>query len=154
MYCFTYPTQILRTDNIGLQLPLRIVHYPSIANGGATVPAPMMALPFRHPLTFVHPTPVPTSPHQVHLSHLSLVRSNQPANGGAPVMSLPLRRVLTTVHPSPTKAPSSPSFPSVPSVPYVPSLHLAIIIQSNPADTIQFQFQRYPAIKRYPSIQQ
>ena len=118
-----------------LQLPLCIAPRPSRANGGAPVPAPMVALPFRRLLTFVRPTPVPPSPHQFHLSHSSLVFSNQPANGGAPVLSLLFRRLPTSVHPSPTNAPSSPSFPSFPSVPSVPSvppLHPAIIIRYDP----------------------
>ena len=79
-----------------LQLPLPIVRNPSRANGGAPVPAPMVALPFRHLLTFVRPTPVPLSPHQVYLSHSSLVCSNYPANGGAPVLLLLFWRALTT----------------------------------------------------------
>ena len=141
-----------------LQLPLRIARCPSRANGGAPVPAPMVALPFRRLLTFARPTPVPPSPHQVHLSHLSLVCSNQPANGGAPVLSLPFRRVLTTVHPSPTNAPSSPSFPSFPSVPSLQKL--CVLIQpllSNQIQPIQSsQSSRYdpdPAISSDPGIQ-
>ena len=42
-----------------LQLPLRIARRPSRANGGAPVPAPMVALLFQWVLTSVRPTPVP-----------------------------------------------------------------------------------------------
>ena len=45
-----------------LKLPLRIARCPSRANGGAPVPAPVVALPFWRLLTFVRPTPVPPSP--------------------------------------------------------------------------------------------
>ena len=138
-----------------LQLPLRIAHSPSSANGGAPVPAPMVALLFRRMLTFVRPTPVPPSPHQVHLSNSSLICSNQPSNGGAPVLSLPFRRVLTTIHPSPANAPfvhhSHPTY----------LYHLSHpCIQPLLSDTIQFQFQlqlqqyRAISISRNTAIQQ
>ena len=79
--------------------------HPSRANGGAPVPAPMVALLFRQVLTSVRPTPVPLTPHPVHPSH---VGSNQPAhrhpsgaNGGAPVLALPFRQAITSVRPTP-----------------------------------------------------
>ena len=148
LYCFTSPTQILRV----LAAPTKLVpattshsaRCPSRANGGATFPAPMVALPFRHLLMFVCLTPVPPTPNQVHLFHSSLVCSNQPANGGTPVLALPFRKALTTVRPTPV--PPTPH-PVHPSHPYHPCSnqpmnktvcpHPAIMIQSNPADTIQ-----------------
>ena len=109
-----------------LQLPLLIARCLSKANGGAPVSSPMVALPFRGLLMFACRTPVPPSPHQLHLSHSPLVCSNQLANVGAPVLLLPFRWVLRTVHPSPINTPSSPSFPSAPSVPSVPLSHPCI----------------------------
>ena len=103
------------------QLPLRILLCPSRANGGAPVLTPMTVLPFRRLLTFVRPTPVPPTPHQVHLSHSSLFCSNQSANGGAPVLSLPFRRALTTVRSTPfppTPHPVHHYHPSHPSHPF------------------------------------
>ena len=106
------------------QLPLHIARCPSRANGGAPVPASMAALPFRRLRTFVRPTPVPPSPHQVYLSHSSLVCSDQPTNGDALVLSILFRRSLTTVRPTPVPPtphpvhyshlshPSHPSYPS------------------------------------------
>ena len=126
------------------QLPIRIARHPSRVNGGAPVLAPMVALLFRRVLTFVCPTPVPPTSHQVHPSHLSLVCSNQTANGGAPVLALPFRRVLTTIHPtpvSPTPHPVHPSHPSHPcsNQPKHKNMcpHPDIMIQSNPANLIQ-----------------
>ena len=125
-----------------LQLPLRIARCPSRANGGAPVPAPMVALPFRRLLTFVRPTPVPPSPNQVHMSHSSLVCSNQTANGGAPFLSLPFRRALTTIRPTPVPPtphpvhhhPSHPSHPSHPFNNYVSSSSHYYTIQSSRYD--------------------
>ena len=126
------------------QLPLCIARCPSRANGGAPVPAPMVALLFRSLLTFISPTPVPLTPHQVHLSHSSLVCSNQPANGGAPVMSILFRRALTTVRPTPVPPTPHQVHPSHPSHPCsnqpmhkTMCPHPDILIQSNPANPIQ-----------------
>ena len=144
------------------QIPLRIARCPSRANSGAPVPSPIEALLFRRLLMFVRPTPVPPTPHQVHLSHSSLIASNQPDNGGAPVLSLPFRPALTTVRPTPVpptpypvhhSRPSHPSYPSHPCKNYVSSSSHYYTIESsrsnpaNPSDTIQIQ--QYPVIQRY-----
>ena len=103
---------------------------------------------FRQVLTFVRPTPIPPTPHPVHLSHPSRVGSNQPAhhdpsraNGGAPVLELPFWRVLTPICPTsvpPTPHPVHPSYPCS-NQPMHKTMcpHPAIMIQSNPADPIQ-----------------
>ena len=62
------------------QPPLPTARCPSRANGGASVPAPMVALPFWRVLTSVSPTSVPPTPHTVHPSHPSHPASNQPAH--------------------------------------------------------------------------
>ena len=111
MYCFTSPTQILRVLAAPTKLVPATTHIarcPSRANGGAPVPAPMVALPLRRLLTFVRPTPVPPKPYQVHLSHSSLVSSNHTSNGGALVLLLPFRRALKTVRTTPVPPPPIP----------------------------------------------
>ena len=128
-------------------LPLHIARCPSRANGGAPVPAPMAALPFRRVTTFVCPTPVPPMPHQVHLSHSCLVYSNHPDNGGAPVLALPLRWAPTIVRPTPVPPTPHPFHHCHPSHLSHPcsnqTMHKtmcpnpSIMIQSNPADQIQ-----------------
>ena len=65
--------------------------HPSIDNGGAPVPAPIVELPFRWVLTSVRPTPVPPTPHQVHLSHPSHPGSNQPMHKSRCVLIQPIR---------------------------------------------------------------
>ena len=134
-----------------VQLPLCIAHCPSRANYGAPVPAPMVELLFRRLLTFVLPTPVPPTPHQVNLSHSSLVYSNQPANGGAPVLLLPFWPALTTIRPTPVPPTPHPVNPSHPSHTFYPShpcknyvsssIHYDSIqpSRSNPDNTIQIQ---------------
>ena len=114
----------LQNQHNWCHIPLRIAHRPSRANGGAPIPAPMVALPFRRLLTFVRPTPVPPAPHPVHPSHPSHpshVGSNQPAhcnpsraNGGGPVPALPFRRALTTARPTPVPPTPHPVHPSYP----------------------------------------
>ena len=59
------------------QQPLPISLRLPRANGSAPVPVLMVALLFRRVLTLVRPTPVPPTPHPVHLSHPG---SNQPAH--------------------------------------------------------------------------
>ena len=125
-------------------VPLQIACYPSRDNGGAPVPAPMVALPFRQVLTFVRPTPVPPTPHQVHPSHSSLVCSDQPANGGAPVLELPFRQALMTVCPTPVPPTTHPVHPFHSSYPCSNQpMHKTMC--PHPDDTIQIQ--RYPAIR-------
>ena len=131
------------------QISPRIARCPSRANGGAPVPAPMVALPFQQELTFVRPTSVPPTPHPVHPSHPSHVGSKQPAhrepsraNGGAPV---PAGTNNHPSHPSPTNAPSSPSPPFRPILALtsqcikvdMSSSSQYDTIQSNPADPVQ-----------------
>ena len=86
---FAAPTQIFRALAAPTQLVQAITsHRPppfksqrwrsrSGVNGGAPIPAPMVALPFRGLLTSFHPTPVPPTSHPVHPSHPA---SNQPAH--------------------------------------------------------------------------
>ena len=49
--------------------PLPTALCPSRSNGGAPVPVPMVALPFRRVITLVRPTPVSPTPHPFHSSH-------------------------------------------------------------------------------------
>ena len=153
------------------QLPLRIARCPSRANGGAPVPVPMVALPFRRLIMFVRPTPVPLTPHQFHPFHLSLVCSNQPVhrdpsrvNVGAPVLALPFRWALTTVRTTPVPPMPHPVHPSHPLHPCsnqpmhkTMCPHPAIMIQSNTADTIQpiqpIQSRSSDTVPRIQSIQ-
>ena len=139
------------------QLPLHIARCPSRANGSAPVPAPMVAIPFRRLLTFVRPTPVPPTLHQVHMPHLSLVFSNQPDNGGAPVMSLPFRRSLTSVRHTPvppTPYPVHPTHPSHTCKIYVyPSSHYDPIYPIQPIQSHQSsQYNPYIAISSDTAI--
>ena len=80
-----YPTSVPPTPHPvhpyhpGSKQPVH--HHPPRANGGAPVPAPMVALLFWRLLTSVCPTPIPPTPHPVHLSnpfHPSHPGSNQP----------------------------------------------------------------------------
>ena len=76
-YYIAVPTEILRSlDSAPLQLqrnwcqpPLPTACRSSRANGGAPVPAPMVALPFRRLLSSVRRTPVLPMPHSFHLSY-------------------------------------------------------------------------------------
>ena len=130
-------------------------------NGGAPVPAPMVALLFRRVLTFVCPTPVPPTPHPVHPSHPSQIGSNQPAhrnpsraNGGAPVPELPFRRALTTVRPTPVPQITHPVHPSHPSHP-ISNQPMHKTMCPHPADTIQSNqpIQSSQSIRYDPVIQ-
>ena len=70
------------------QTSLPIARRLSRANGGAPVPAPMVALRFRRVLTSVRPTPIPPTPHPVHPSHPA---SNQLAHKSQCFLIQPIR---------------------------------------------------------------
>ena len=62
------------------QPPLTTSHRPSRANGGAPVLAKMVTLLCRRLITSVHPTPIPPTSHQFHLSNPSHPENNQTAH--------------------------------------------------------------------------
>ena len=88
-----YSTSLQHQKN-WCQPPLLIARLRSRANGGAPVPAPMVALLFRRVLTSVRPTLVPPTPHPVHQSHPSHPShpaSNHPAHKSQFLLIHPMR---------------------------------------------------------------
>ena len=84
-----HPVHPSHPSHVGSNQPAHC--HLSRSNGGAPVPAPIVALPFRQVLMSVCTTPVPPTPHPVHPYHPSHPSINNPMHKSQCLLIQPIR---------------------------------------------------------------